>query len=166
MDGVDPDGPIWRFIEAVQPYKGAVYAEAMTTLRILSNADKHRSLLVSGVFPDPDDFAAMLKWNPDAVLRHQEILLGLGEPLKEGDEVARLNFDPRRPDPELHAEGELGFDIAFSDKGWDGSRAALADLKAALFQYVEYAAALFVEPPQFEDPAQLADLMDSAFEGD
>lgn len=45
-----------------------------------------------------------------------------------------------------------------------GSRAATTDLKAALFQYVEYAAPLFLDPPQFEHPAQLADLMGSAFE--
>lgn len=166
LDGIEPESPIWQFIQAVQPYKGAIYAEAMTDLRVLSNADKHRTLLVSGVYPDPDDFAAILHWNPEAVLRRQEIFL-TDKPLEDGDEVASLNFDPRKPDPNLYVEGELGFDIAFSDGKWDSGRAPIAELQAALGQYVEFAAALFVDPPHFEDPALLADLMErSAAESD
>jgi hypothetical protein len=159
LTGIDPESPIWAFIQGVQPYKGAVHANALTQLRILSNADKHRSLLISGVFPDPNDFAAMIQWNPDAVLRRQEILLKAEEPLENGAKVAALNFDPAKADPEVRVEGELASDIAFSDGNWKGTRAGLADLKAALFQYVEYATALWLEPPQLEDPAQLADLM-------
>lgn len=159
LAGIPPDSAIWRFIQAVQPYKGAVYANSLTALRVLSNADKHRQLLISGLFPDPDDFAALLKWSPEAVLREHKIFLGPDKPLKDGNKVASLNFDPAKPDPDLRIEGELAFDIAFSDGGWDSSRPALAELKAAINQYVEYAGALYMEPPQFEDPAQLADLM-------
>ena len=159
LSGIEPDSAIWRFIQAVQPYEGAAYADAMTALRVLSNADKHRQLLISGMFPDPDDFAALLKWSPDAVLREQKIFLGPDQPLKEGKEVAFLNFDPAKPNPELRIEGELAFDIAFSDRDWDSSRPAITELKAAINQYVEYAGALYAEPPHFEDPARLADLM-------
>lgn len=165
LAGIEPGSAIWRFIQAVQPYEGAIYADAMTALRVLSNADKHRQLLISGMFPDPNDFAALLHWNPEAVLREQKIFLGPDEPMKDGDKVAFLSFDPAKPDPQLRVEGELAFDIAFSDRRWDSSRPAIAELKAALNQYAEYAGALYVEPPQFEDPAQLADLMRrSAFE--
>jgi hypothetical protein len=159
LAGVEPSSAIWRFIQAVQPYKGAAYANSLNALRVLSNADKHRQLLISGLFPDPDDFAALLKWSPEAVLREQKILLGPDNPMKDGDKVAFLNFDPDKPDPQLGVEGELAFDIAFSDRGWDSSRPALAELKAAINQYVEYAGALYMEPPQFEDPAKLTDLM-------
>lgn len=159
LTGIEPGSAIWKFIQAVQPYEGAVYAEAMTALRALSNADKHRQLLISGMFPDPDDFAALLHWSPEAVLREQKIFLGPDEPMKDRDKVAFLNFDPAKPDPQLRVEGELAFDIAFSDRRWDSSRPAIAELKAAINQYAEYAGALYVEPPQFEDPAQLADLM-------
>jgi hypothetical protein len=159
LSGIEPGSAIWKFIQAVQPYKGAIYADAMTALRVLSNADKHRQLLISGMFPDPDDFAAALRWSPEAVLREQKIFLGPDEPMKDGDKVAFLNFDPAKPDPQLRVEGELAFGIAFSDRRWDSTRPALAELKAALFQYGEYTTSLFVEPPQFEDPAQLADLM-------
>jgi hypothetical protein len=159
LSGIEPSSPIWKFIQAVQPYKRAVYADAMTALRVLSNADKHRQLLISGMFPDPDDFAAALRWSPEAILREQKIFLGPDEPMKDGDKVAFLNFDPAKSDPHLRVEGELAFGIAFSDRRWDSTRPALADLKAALFQYGEYAGALYVDPPQFEDPAQLADLM-------
>lgn len=159
LKGIEPGSAIWKFIQAVQPYKGAIYADAMTALRILSNADKHRQLLISGLFPNPDDFAATLKWSPEAVLREQKILLGPDRPMKDGKKIAFLNFDPAKPDPELRVEGEPAIDIAFSDRGWDSSRPAIAELKAAIGQYVEYATALYVEPPQFEDPANLADLM-------
>jgi hypothetical protein len=159
LAGIEPGSAIWKFIQAVQPYEGAVYANAMTVLRVLSNADKHRQLLISGMFPDPDDFAAMLRWRPEAVLREQKIFLGPDQPMKDGDKVAFLNFDPSKLDPDLRVEGELAVDIAFSDSGWDSSRPALAELKAAINQYAEYAGALYVEPPQFEDPGQLADLM-------
>jgi hypothetical protein len=159
LEGIEPGSAIWKFIQAVQPYEGAVYADAMTALRVLSNGDKHRQLLVSGMFPDPDDFAALLGRSPEAVLREQKIFLGPDQPMKDGDKVAFLNFDPAKPDPQLRVEGELAFDIAFSDRDWDSSRPAIAELKAAINQYVEYAGALYVEPPQFEDPAQLADLM-------
>lgn len=159
LDGIEPGGAIWRFIKAVQPYEGAVYANAITALRALSNADKHRQLLISGLFPDPDDFAALLQWSPEAVLREQRIFLGPDKPMKDGDKVAFLNFDPSKADPQLRVEGKLAFDIAFSDGGWDSSRPAIAELKAAINQYVEYAGALYAEPPYFEDPAQLADLM-------
>jgi hypothetical protein len=165
LDGIEPEGAIWRFIEAVQPFKGAIYAEAMSALRVLSNADKHRRLLISGLFPDPDDFAALLKWDPGAVLREQRILLGPDRPMKDGDEIAYLNFNPAKGYPELRVEGELAFDIAFSDRDWDSSRPALGELKRAIGQYAEYAGALYAEPPHFEDPAQLADLMGSAFTG-
>jgi hypothetical protein len=159
LAGIDPDSAIWAFIQAVQPYKGAIYGKALTSLRVLSNADKHRTLLISGIYPDPDDFAAILKWNPDAVLRAHEILLKPNQPLKDGTPVAALNFDPRKPDPEMRVKGELAFDIAFSDRGWDSDRPHLTELKAALGQYVEYATPLWLDPPQLEDPAQLADLM-------
>jgi hypothetical protein len=115
--------------------------------------------LISGMFPDPDDFAAALRWSPEAVLREQKIFLGPDEPMKDGDKVAFLNFDPAKPDSQLRVEGELALGIAFSDSRWDSTRPALAELKAALFQYGEYAGALYADPPHFEDPAQLADLM-------
>jgi hypothetical protein len=159
LTGIEPDSAIWKFIQAVQPYEGAIYAKAMTALRVLSNADKHRQLLISGMFPDPDDFAALLHWSPEAVLREQKIFIGPDEPMKDGDKVAFLSFDPAKPDPQLRVEGELAFDIAFSDRRWDSSRPAIAELHAALGQYAEYAGALYVEPPQFEDPGKLADLM-------
>ncbi len=164
LEGIEPEGAIWRFVEAVQPYKGAVYAEAMTALRVLSNADKHRQLLISGIFPDPDDFAALLKWDTGAVLREQRIFLGPNRPMKDGDKVAYLNFDPAKPYPNLRVEGELAFDVAFSDRDWDSSRPALRMLKAAVGQYAEYAGSLYAEPPYFEDPAKLADLMASEFD--
>lgn len=159
LSGIEPDSAIWKFIQAVQPYKGAIYADAMTALRVLSNADKHRQLLISGMFPDPDDFATTLRWSPEAILREQKIFLSPDEPMKDGDKVAFLNFDPAKPDPQLRVEGNLALGIAFSDSHWDSTRPALSELKAALFQYGEYASALYAEPSRFEDPAQLADLM-------
>ncbi|HEY6731546.1 MAG TPA: hypothetical protein VI039_11025 [Solirubrobacterales bacterium] len=164
LEGIEPDTPIWKFVKAIQPYEGAVYADAMTTLRQLSNADKHRRLLISGMFPDPDDFAAIIRSSPEAVLREQKIFLGPNEPMKDGDKVAYLNFDPAKPDPELRVEGDLAFGIAFSDGRWDSSRPAATELKAAINQYAEYAGALYAEPPFFEDPAQLAELMASQFD--
>lgn len=162
LTGIDPGSPIWTFIQEVQPYKGAAYANALRGMRILSNADKHRTLLITGVYPDPDDFAAIIKWNPDAVLRRHEILLAPDQPLKDGTKVAALNFDPSKPDPEVCVKGELGFDIAFSDGRWDSDRPRIYQFTAALRQYIEYATGLWLEPPQLEPISELSRMLKDA----
>ncbi len=144
LHGIEPGSEIWAFVKEMQPYQGGDCAKQLSTLRQLSNADKHRTLLVTGAFPEPHDLAGLIHWKPEARLVRHEFLLRPGEPLMHGAEVAHLEFDyPNGPYPDVQVEGQLSLAIAFSDGAWQAERPEALDLYTCLAEYVEQASAFF-----------------------
>lgn len=147
LQGVDPTHRVWTFIEGIQPYHGGECADALTNLRALSNADKHRALLLSGGVTNPEEIAAVLHWNPEAVLISQSIELKPGQPLKDHTPVARLLFDPTKPDPQMNVYGGLTCVIAFADKALGGADPVPLDGLIACVQKHITAARSIVDQP-------------------
>ena len=143
LSGIPPGSEIWAFIEDAQPYKRGPTAEHLSTLRLLSNRDKHRALLARGAFPDIDSLAAIIHRHPDAVLISQDFTLKPGQPLVDGAVVATLRFAPgTRADVDVH--GELGLDPAFSDDTWGADRGpSLLEVRSHLSEYIQEAARFF-----------------------
>jgi hypothetical protein len=140
--GIPPGSDIWAFIELAQPYNRGPAAEHFSTLRKLSNRDKHRSLLAMGAFPDINNLAELIHRDPEAVLISQEFALKAGQPLEDGAVVARLRFQ-RRTKANVYVEGDLLLDIAFSDETWNESRPSLNELHIRVAEYVKQAHTFF-----------------------
>ena len=121
LEGINPKGSAWTFIEELQPYKRRELgmdprAHQLAVLRRLSNTDKHQTLHVYMAFAGIESIESLVEWNPAAVLlekRHGSLPISL----EHETEVLRLRFSETGPDPQVQVRmnGAITFDPSFGD---------------------------------------------------
>ena len=115
LQGIDPQGDAWTFIEGLQPYHGADPAlHPLTILNSFWNSDKHRVVQTAMTFPEalPSE---MVGWNPTTNPIEKEFPYPADAPLVDGAELARLRFDPMGPDPQVYVKRIPSLAIAFGE---------------------------------------------------
>lgn len=126
-----------NFVESCQPYHGDAGPayHVLTTLRVLSNEDKHRTLLPA--------FTA-IEGRPELIDLKVVGVRDVREPVERGQVYARrpLNdldvvlesaVEITGPDPEVRMEGELPLDVAFGSKRMPlGGLRQMVDMIAAV----------------------------------
>jgi len=133
LEGINPKGDAWTFIEDLQPYKRRELgmdprAHQLAVLNRLSNTDKHRTLHVYMAFAGRESVESMVEWNPAAVLlekRHGSLPLSL----EHETEVLRLRFSETGPDPQVKVRmnGAITFDPSFGDGKFQPTLALIGD---------------------------------------
>jgi hypothetical protein len=104
LDGIERDGPAWTFIQGEQPYqrRHPEYT-VLRHLRILSNLDKHQTLVPALSFLQAVDVQAL-----ESIIE---------SPIESRTDLARLRFDPNGPEPQVYVDPGLTLDIAFGEAG-------------------------------------------------
>jgi len=121
------DGGAWAIIEGAQPFNrppgnpafepwGPAYHAPLAVLSRLSNADKHRSLLIDLTFPEQRTVLDAFGWSDDVTLVEQRIsALPLSYELPT--EVMRLRFAPSDRDPGMYMKGSPALNPTFGEEG-------------------------------------------------
>lgn len=107
-----------RFIEACQPYKGVDAPDsinALTALRVLSNEDKHRTLIpMLTAISGPSklvriEFFDLVDVEPPS----KPVKFHAGSPLKDNDLVFQVPIEITGDSPQVKTKGNLPVDIGF-----------------------------------------------------
>jgi len=115
LTGLDPAGPIWALITSEQPYhRPDPEKSVLGLLQSFSNLDKHRVLMPAGSIADLD-VQRMVRWSDNAVLVSQWFNTQITIPLEHTTELARLEFDPSGPKPNVHVQGGAILHVAFGE---------------------------------------------------
>jgi hypothetical protein len=116
LAGVGPDAR--QRIEFMQPYQQPddPAHHVLNGLREMSNADKHRTLLVTATAIPEHDWATLRFRGNDDVGELGQYGIHVNKPLAEGKEIAFLeDIDIRGPAPEIEIDGHFPFQVAFGD---------------------------------------------------
>ena len=120
--GIPTDGDAWAIIERAQPwYRGKALGyeprkDMLATLALMSNIDKHRTLLVSMPLPDQRMFEGIFRWVPSNV-QPIEKRLANWEPLSHEypTELMRFRFPPDAK-VSMYVNGRLRIGPTFGDE--------------------------------------------------
>lgn len=117
LAGVGPEAR--QRIEYMQPYQRPddPRHHVLHGLREMSNADKHRTLLVTATAIPEHDRATLRFRGNDDVGDLGEYGIHVNKPLADGEEIAFLeDVDIRGPEPEIEIDGHVPLQIAFGDE--------------------------------------------------
>lgn len=118
LRGVHP-GAI-ESIRKFQPYlaRDGHHSHPLRRLQLLSNEDKHRTILRSyATLPDPEIADPRAKLTPVRDIGAiQEQRLITERPLKDGDEILSSDLRIIGPNPQIQFKGEIPFDVAFGER--------------------------------------------------
>jgi hypothetical protein len=114
LDGIEVDGEKWALVEGAQPYNwpGAPQLSSLGALKLLSNRDKHQSLMPGVSFVHDFDPLSMMEVVGLEISDIQVTFKG-GDVLTHNAEIAR--FKPTA-EGSMEMKGEFPFDITFSDR--------------------------------------------------
>jgi len=109
-----------RFIEFCQPYKAlhGPTGHTLSALRLLSNEDKHRTLVpaLAAIHRDPDLVSIDLVEFRDIRPPTERVTIHAGRPLKDRSVVFQTPVIITGPNPEVEAKTNLPLDIGFGRK--------------------------------------------------
>ena len=108
------------FIEFCQPYKAlhGPTGHTLSALRLLSNEDKHRTLVpaLAAIHGDPEHFSIDLIEVRDIRPPTERVTIHTGRPLKDRDIVFQAPVTIIGSNPEVKAKTKLPLDIGFGRK--------------------------------------------------
>lgn len=140
LTGLDPEGALFAYIQAAQPYNGphGVAHHALWVLGKLSNADKHRAILARAASHRKMDEPALSFAGTDIAYLGQAELI-YDQPLVDGDEVLRGLVRVTGPNPEIQVHGHFPVEIAFGEflavaESLDDLRKAVREIAANVAQ--------------------------------
>ncbi len=120
--GIPTDGDAWAIIQRAQPwYRGKADGseprkDMLAGLALMSNIDKHRTILVSMALPDQRRFGEVVRWLPEDV-QPIEVRLANWEPLshEHPTELMRVRF-PLDTQVTMYMDGKLAIGPTFGDE--------------------------------------------------
>ena len=120
--GLPVDGDAWTIIERAQPwYRGKAHGyeprmDILATLALMSNIDKHRTLLASMALPDQGLFEDIFRWVPSDV-QPIDKRIAIWEPLshERPTELMRIRFAPDTQ-VTMYMNGRLSIGPTFGDE--------------------------------------------------
>ncbi len=120
--GLPVDGDAWAIIEEAQPwYRGKANGheakkDILATLALMSNINKHRTVLTSLAVPDQPMLEQMLRWTP-ANVQPIELILPAWKALshEEPTELVRFLF-PTGTDIRMYMNGSYPISPVFGDE--------------------------------------------------
>ncbi|HEY3759172.1 MAG TPA: hypothetical protein VGL37_05385 [Solirubrobacteraceae bacterium] len=116
LTGIDPESPVFAYIQSAQPYRGqhGHTAHPLRLLGELSNADKHRAILARAASHQKMDAPSLSFTGTDiAYLGAAELVYD--QPLIDGAEVLRGHFRVVGPKPQVQVNGQIPVDVAFGE---------------------------------------------------
>jgi hypothetical protein len=110
-----------RFIDACQPYKGHNEPDAMNALsgiRVLSNEDKHRTLIpMLTAISGPSKLVQLELFDlVDVKPPSKPVKFHAGRPLKNNDLVFQVPIEITGDSPQVKTKGNLPVDVGFGRK--------------------------------------------------
>jgi hypothetical protein len=117
LTGLDPEGPLFAYIQSAQPYRGEHgYANhPLWLLGDLSNADKHRAIFATAASHRELD-EPTLAFDGTDIEYVGQAAFHYGKPLKDGDEVLSGRFRVTGPNPHVHIHGHFPVEVAFGEQ--------------------------------------------------
>lgn len=120
--GLPVDGDAWTIIEQAQPwYRGKANGyearkDILATLALMSNINKHRTVLMSLAIPDQPRLVQIIRWTP-ANVQPIEIILPTWGPLshEHSTELARYRF-PTDTSISMYMDERLAIGPSFGDE--------------------------------------------------
>lgn len=116
LTGLDPEGPLFAFIQSVQPYRGQ-HGHANHPLWLLgelSNADKHRAIYRTAAAHRQLDESS-LSFDGTDIEYVGQAEVHYDKPLKDGDEVLAGHFRVTGPSPHVDVHGRFPVEVAFGE---------------------------------------------------
>jgi hypothetical protein len=129
LTGVDPHSDEWALIEGQQPYHVASGEPFLPVLAWLSNEDKHRIVHPVLGFTRGPKTKPTIVGNEDAGELAQ-VTMGVTRRLEDGAEIARVQLQPRGPNPQVQMQATVACAITF------GERLLKSDVLPPLHEYV------------------------------
>jgi hypothetical protein len=116
LTGLDPEGTLFAYIQASQPYKGTHghTAHPLWILGELSNADKHRAILTRASAHKKLERPELSFQGPDIEYVGSAAFI-YDEPLIDGAEILSGSFKITGPKPKVQVQGHFPVDIAFGE---------------------------------------------------
>lgn len=132
LEGIDPNGEAWAVIEGAQPYRADnPRANPLSMLHELDVIDKHRTLLITLLFPDETTLWDLVGWNLDAELLDYSINVQPLSMVRE-TQILWLRFSEAGPDPQVRVKGNLPIQPTFGNPRFQ----VPADMIAGMYHYV------------------------------